>query len=237
MAKAKQVRMDDALQNENFENQEDFKKENDAEQISVEIKDAIASIAETIKKQNEIIAEQQKKIEEQDKKINDIIGVITALLQSGGAGVLDQNPNGMVENTENNQEEVNIPGNAPNSGQPAVSNQTQPQQQNPFNADRLTELIKSIAIITSNVGGPKEPPNPVGSIHDAISIASSIAGALGEGLARVFDAFNQMEERAFKSYATRFKSIKFDDSDIEKAVERAIEKKLKFLVKEEKQEE
>jgi len=229
MARSEQVKIDDALNKDDFDVEANNSGNGNEDQLSY--------IAEIIKKQNEIIAEQQKKIEEQDKKINDIIGVITAFLQSGGAVGFGQ---AGASQDESGFENIGDQDKDTEPDKSVVSAQNQNkavinQQQTPFNMDRITELLRSIAIITSNIGGPKEPPNPVGSIHDAISIASSIAGALGEGLARVFDAFNQMEERAFKSYAARFKSIKFDDADIEKAVERAIEKKLKFLVKEEKQ--
>jgi len=232
-----------------IEDKEALERENSSdeiEQISDEIKGLISGIAETIKQQNQIIAEQQKKIEEQDKKINDIIGVLTALLQNTPSGMLGQsgvNESAGMEGSE--IENQNIQENVEEGGEKKVSAtessamlQQQRQTQNPLSFDRVNELLKSIAIITSNMGGPRrEEANPVGSIHQAIDIASSIAGAFGEGLSRIFEAFNQMEERAFKSYAARFKSIKFDDSDIEKAVERAIEKKLKFLVKEDKTEE
>ncbi len=209
-------------------------KGDDVDKISSEIKDIIGEISNAIKEQNKIIINQQKKIEEQDKKINDIIGVITAFLQ-GGIDIPGQQMQGQDQDISDNQGQQNE---MENQGAFGVSQNRAvvANKQGTFNMDRLTEVLRSIAIITSSMNPPRnEGSDVVGSIQQAIGIASSIAGAFGEGLARIFEAFNQMEERAFKSYATRFKSMKMDDDvektvekTVEKAVEKVIEKKLKL---------
>jgi len=196
------------------------------DEISSEIKSIIGSISNAIQEQNKIIVNQQKKIEEQDKKINDIIGVITAFLQNGGILPADNSENVSSGDSSGTDQPINS-GEGYITGDKSLPNQPAPNQPgppSPFNIDRLSEVLKAVAVITSSINAPKkEDTDVVGSIQGAIGIASSIAGAFGEGLARIFEAFNQMEERAFKSYATRFKSVKIDD-DIEKVVEKAVEK-------------
>lgn len=190
-----------------------------------QIKDMFNVISSAVKEQNRIIIEQQKKIEEQERKINDIISVMTAFLQNDmGMAVSQQNVGEFQEQTGNGQERQIQPSIQSTPTQAP----TQPQKQSPFTLDRITEFLKALGIVVSNVGSPRnqEGTNIIGSIQEAISIASGIAGTFGEGLARIFEAFNQMEERAFKSYAARFKSLKIDESDIERAVEKALEKTL-----------
>lgn len=76
-----------------------------------------------------------------------------------------------------------------------------------FNMDSIGKLVNAIAVISSNFG-KKEPAeaNPmamVNNIQSSVELAANIAGTLGSGLGKIFEGFNQMQDRAWKSWQGR----------------------------------
>ncbi len=76
-----------------------------------------------------------------------------------------------------------------------------------FNMDSIGKLVNAVAVISSNFG-KKEPveTNPmamVNNIQSSVELAANIAGTLGSGLGKIFEGFNSMQDRAWKSWQGR----------------------------------
>jgi len=193
------------------------------------IDDNTISLLAKIKEQNEYLTneliEQKKKVAEQEQKINDVINTATQLLQNPQAlaPVIQKMMGGSQQPSASTSE---------NAGQQTISepkdevvNQakqeaiksvlTNPMPAKPaMNLDTIKQIANAVAVITSNMGGGRRESNPgsiIENIQSSVGLASQIAGALGEGLGKMFDGFNQMQERAWKSWQKRTVSQKVAD--------------------------
>ncbi len=208
----------------------------------------IKSLADQIAQQSKIIQEQQAKMMEQEQKINNILTTVNTVMENPQMlfELLGQpkasSPNIDIEGVD--PEEALSKGGVKIEGEASLQQQTPQPQQQPQQAvgglgqaakgidfDKISDVLKSIAIITSNLGAPqpRQQQNPVAPIIQSIDVATSIAGALGEGLGKLFDAFNRMQDRAYKSWAVKAKTGKAEE-DIEKVIEDKLEKKLSAIL-------
>ena len=202
-----------------------------------------------IKEQQKIILDQQKKIQDHDQKLNDIINIFqtfmsnpSALLEMVGAGSQQVNQN--KEQEQSVQPEQTQPQQAQQPKQNPQLQQSMLQKQqaintlknassggSPFDFNKLHDVLKSVAIITSNLGQRQQasPMDIIGNITNSVDIATTIASSIGEGLGKLFDTFNKMQDRAFKSWALKSKAGVAEE-DIEKLLEQKLEEKLNSLI-------
>ena len=203
-------------------------------------------LVQLIKEQQKIILDQQKKIQDHDQKLNDIINIFqtfmsnpNALLEMvGGTPEQAQQPQGQKEQTEQQPQQ--------SQQQTQMNQQAMLQQKqqamnvlkstaasgSPFDFNKLQDVLKSVAIITSNIGQPKQQASPmdiIGNITNSVDIATTIASSIGEGLGKLFDTFNKMQDRAFKSWALKSKAGAAEE-EIEKLLEHKLDEKLNSII-------
>jgi len=217
----------------------------DDRQAQQEEKDELIKL---IKEQQKIILDQQKKIQDHDQKLNDIINIFqtfmsnpNAILEMVGAGT--QQAAQQQEQEQPTKQEQPNPQQAQQPKQNTQAQQAMLQRQQavntlkgvssggaPFDFNRLQDVLKSVAIITSNLGQRQQasPMDIIGNITNSVDIATTIASSIGEGLGKLFDTFNKMQDRAFKSWALKSKGVAEDD--IEKLLEQKLEEKLNSLI-------
>ena len=91
-----------------------------------------------------------------------------------------------------------------------------------FNLESIKQLVNAIAVITSNVGGrSKQAENPMSmieNIQSSVALAGNIAGSLSNGLGKIFEGFNSMEDRAWKSWQKRNIGQSIDKNVLKDAV-------------------
>ena len=198
-------------------------------------------LIQLIREQQQIILDQQKKIQDHEKKLNDIINIFQTIMNNPNA-LFEMIGMGAAQQAQQPQQEQ------AEQPQPQPQPQQQPQQPtmqqrqqalnalqsakgNPLDINRLQEVLKSIAIITSNLGQPRQQASPmdiISNITNSVDIATTIASSIGEGLGKLFDTFNRMQDRAFKSWALKSKGVA--EEDIEKLLEQKLEEKLNTLI-------
>ena len=192
----------------------------------------LSQVTTAIQEQQKIILEQQKKIQEQDQKLNDVVGVIQGFIANPQAvlGALGQGE-GQTGATAPASEAPNQPG---IGGQPQTPPAPgSPDQvpgpgagRSPFDFNRIQDVLKSIAVITSNMGGPQQqaaPQDIIGNITSSVEVATRMASSIGEGLGKLFDSFNKMQDRAYRSWAVKSKTG-LPESEIENMIEKKLEK-------------
>ena len=192
----------------------------------------LSQVTTAIQEQQKIILDQQKKIQEQDQKLNDVVGVIQSFISNPQAvlGALGQGE-GQTGATAPASEAPNQPGAgeqpqaSPTAGPPSFPT-PQGTAGSPFDFNRIQDVLKSIAVITSNMGGPQQqaaPQDIVGNITSSVEVATHIASSIGEGLGKLFDSFNKMQDRAYRSWAVKSKTG-LPESEIENMIEKKLEK-------------
>lgn len=168
---------------------------------------------------------QQEQITDQNTKLNGMLDIFNGLMKNPTISQLvsqsiPQQPNQIesnpqVKQTDNDaeqpiqtmQEIAAGTGAAPNSTpdigmvKNIVKNGTAPVIPGQFNMDSIKQILGSLSILSSNLGGRKEEPvqNPIAGMMNGIEVASQIAGAMGNGMATLFESFNKMQDRAYSS--------------------------------------
>jgi len=198
-------------------------------------------LIQLIREQQKLILDQQKKIQDHEQKLNDIINIFQTVLSNPNALMEmlgGQMPTQQAQQTqEQPSEKENVQPQQNNAQQPTMQQRQQAMNQlskatggNPLDFNKLQDVLKSIAIITSNLGQRQQasPMDIIGNITNSVDIATTIASSIGEGLGKLFDTFNKMQDRAFKSWALKSKGVA--EEDIEKLLEQKLEEKLNALI-------
>lgn len=175
------------------------------------------------------------KINEHEQKLNNIIEVLQTLMYQlanmaniQGMGVtpgVNMSPQAQANHEQPISQSQPQQQVSPQDQVQAQTNQSQVAGiklgagNNPLTLEQIKGVLDSIAIITSNLGRRQAGPEDIiSSITNSVGIATSIASSIGEGLAKLFDTFNRMQDRAFKSWALKAKAG-VTEEDIEKLVE------------------
>ena len=193
-------------------------------EIESKTDDLLAQVTTAMQEQQKILLEQQKQIKDHEQKLNDVVSVIQGFISNPQA-ILSAVQAGPQPDAGQQQPD----GEAAQSQSPAqgLGALQQGGGGGPIDLGRIQEVLKSIAVITSNMGGPQQqqPQDIVGSITQSVQMASSIASSIGEGLGKLFDSFNKMQDRAYRSWAVKAKT-----GLPESAIEEMVEKKLEQVV-------
>jgi len=194
-----------------LEEEEMEKFEESSPQQEDNLQATLTKIIGTVDKLSQVVQEQAKKLAEQEQKVNDLVSVMTALLQTGQIPALQQQQN---------------------QGQVRQAGQGQQVQQGQVDYHTVASVLQSANELLRNINilrmGPEQlqqpQVNPFEEVKQTLAAAGQILSQFGEGLGKFFDSMDKIQDRAFKAWGERF--AKRTEVNVDEIAEKVAEKLL-----------